>query len=360
MRQVQSKDNVKRDRCDMKQLTKKVKSPPISAYALRKEHKRLLMEQAENMQYELDKLKFRHLVKQGQIGKDTKRTAVENSVLHEYIQKQHLTLAATQAAITGHVHQSLGAQQPVQSVIYLGKDQLDRYRTLLTLKERKLYEAERYLNMRSHGLENMANYCQNESYDTVDGDNCAIRFEIKRLAGTTVKVVHSAILNTIVNAEMFLSELFGSITIREDNNDSLKDEMTQLRLLSLTSTGATVESNTVVFSKLVDGVDGEYGIVALDFVDRDELHPYRSKERVRRDTTTVIMVRALPLTNGLPGVVVMRRSFLKVHRSSTNGFRKPETEMMESSVCWGDTASKCVEHQLKKDGNRESSLALYM
>ncbi|ETO81788.1 hypothetical protein F442_01153 [Phytophthora nicotianae P10297] len=83
---------------------------------------------------------------------------------------------------------------------------------------------------------------------------------------------------------MFLSELFGSITIREDS-DFENSEFAQVRLVSLISSGATVESNTAVFSKLAEGENGEYGIMAEDFVDFDELHSYRGDSLYFRSET---------------------------------------------------------------------------
>ncbi|ETO64550.1 hypothetical protein F444_17939 [Phytophthora nicotianae P1976] len=298
------------------------------------------------MQDKLDKLKLRLLVKQGHIEKDTKRTVVENAVLHEYIQEQHVTIATTQAALTGHVHRSLGAQMPAQSVIRLGMDRQERFNTLMALKDRKVYEAERYLVARTQGIENRMKYCQEERFETIGGDNCIVRFETAPIHGASVKAVFDALLNTVLNSEMFLSELFGSITIREDS-DFENSEFAQVRLVSLISSGATVESNTAVFSKLAEGENGEYGIMAEDFVDFDELHPYRDSERVRRDTTTIVMVRALPQTNGgSPVIVVTRWTYLKIHNSSLGVSQNPDTELMESSVCWGDTAQKCMEQQL--------------
>ncbi|KAG6947695.1 hypothetical protein JG688_00015423, partial [Phytophthora aleatoria] len=349
MLQLKRTDNVKRKCSDAKHETKKVKAAQVkavTAYAVRKERKRLLMEQAGDMQDKLDKLKFRLLVKQGQIEKDTKRTVAENAVLHEYIQEQHITLATTQAALTGHVQQSLGGQQPAQSVIRLGMNRQERLNTLMALKDRKLYEAERYLVARTQNFESGVKYCQEERLETIDGDNCIIRFETGPIRGASVKAAFDALLGTVLNSEMFLSQLFGSITIREDS-DFENSELAQVRLVSLTSSGATVESNTAVFSKLVEGANGEYGIMAEDFVDFDELHPYRSSERVRRDTTTIVMVRALPQTNGdSPVAVVTRWTYLKIHNSTAEASQRPETELMESSVCWGDTAQKCIEEQL--------------
>ncbi|KUF80087.1 hypothetical protein AM587_10007486 [Phytophthora nicotianae] len=333
---LKSIDNVNRKCGDAKHDTKKVKPTQVkaeTAYAIRKERKRLLMEQADTMQDKLDKLKFRLLVKQGHIEKDTKRTVVENAVLHEYIQEQHVTIATTQAALTGHVHRSLGAQMPAQSVIRLGMDRQERFNTLMALKDRKVYEAERYLVARTQGIENRMKYCQEERFETIGGDNCIVRFETAPIHGASVKAVFDALLNTVLNSEMFLSELFGSITIREDS-DFENSEFAQW-------------SRTLLCFRSWLGENGEYGIMAEDFVDFDELHPYRDSERVRRDTTTIVMVRALPQTNGgSPVIVVTRWTYLKIHNSSLGVSQNPDTELMESSVCWGDTAQKCMEQQL--------------
>ncbi|KAG3246253.1 hypothetical protein PI124_g9041 [Phytophthora idaei] len=207
----------------------------------------------------------------------------------------------------------------------------------MALKYRKLIEAERYLVARSQGFESGAKYCQEERFETIGGDTCILRFEACPIRGANVKAVFGAILGTVLNADMFLSEQFGSITIREDSEFE-SAELAQLRLVSLVSSGATVESNTAVFSKLAEGANGEYGIMAEDFVDFDELHPYRSSERVRQDTTTSLVVRAIPSANGNPPVVVVTRwTCLKLHHSNTYASQKPEIELMESSVCWGDS-----------------------
>ncbi|KAG3106515.1 hypothetical protein PI125_g13147 [Phytophthora idaei] len=323
MLQLKRTDNVKRKCSDAQHETKKVKATQVKAvttYAVRKERKRLLMEQAEDMQDKLDKLKFRLLVKQGQIEKDTKRTVAENAVLHEYIQEQLITLRYN----TSSTDRTRAAKSRGPTA---GSEQ-------------------RYLVARTQNFESGVKYCQEERLETIDGDNCIIRFETGPICGANVKAVFDALLGTVLNSEMFLSQLFGSTTIREDS-DFENSELAQVRLVSLTSSRATVESNTVVFSKLGAGANGEYGIMAEDFVDFDELHPYRSSERVRRDTTTIVMVRALPQTNGAsPVAVVTRWTCLKIHNSTAEVSQRPETELMESSVYWSDTAQKCIEEQL--------------
>ncbi|OWZ15288.1 hypothetical protein PHMEG_00011105 [Phytophthora megakarya] len=213
----------------------------------------------------------------------------------------------------------------------------------MALKEHKFYEAERYLAARSQGLECGVTYCQEERLETIDGDFCIVRFDTAPIRGASVKTVFDALLGSVLNAETFLSDMFGSITIREDS-ELESPEIAQLRLVSLTSSAALVESNTVVFSKLSEDANGEYGVMAQDFVDYDELYPYRSNERVRRDTTTIVVVRLTPQIPGKPPVVVVTRwTYLKVHNSNMV-VQNPESEIKESSVCWGDTAQKCMQH----------------
>ncbi|KAF1786883.1 hypothetical protein GQ600_8051 [Phytophthora cactorum] len=303
-----------------------------TAYEARKEVKRDLVEKVKNLQKELGQLKFLLLVKQGEVDKATKRTETENGVLLEFIRKQHLVHAAMQAALTGHAvsgekcitrlatyiltvslllclaqQRRLNTLQPVQSVICLGTDQVERYNTLMTLKERQLANAERYLAARSRGLSPRSMYCQEECFDSAEGDYYVVRFET----------------------------MFGCVAIREDN-DFETSEFTQLRLVSATSAETIVESNSLLFSRFTSGdIDGEgsYGVMAADFVDFDALYPYRTNERVRRDGTTLAMVRSISSSDTKsPEVAVTRWTCLKIHQSLS---RDAETEMKESSVCWG-------------------------
>ncbi|RLN51714.1 hypothetical protein BBP00_00009822, partial [Phytophthora kernoviae] len=81
------------------------------------------------------------------------------------------------------------------------------------------------------------------------------------------------------NAEIIISEMFGSITIREDSDFS-DTELSQMRLVVSTAHGAIVESNSVIFSEIIEAADGDYGLIVADFVDDDKLYPYRSDERL--------------------------------------------------------------------------------
>ncbi|KAL3667302.1 hypothetical protein V7S43_007532 [Phytophthora oleae] len=327
-----------------------------TAYEARKKRKRGLMEQVEMMQKELKELKYRLLVQQGDAGRATKGTEAENAALQELIQRQYLTHAAIQAALAGQAQRGFSNLQPVQSVICLGLDPMQRYNTLMSFREGQLDTAERYLAARSHGLDPGSSYCQEERFDSPEGDYGVVRFETTPICGAHVKEVFDAILGSVLNAEIFLSEMFGCISIREDNDFETSD-FTQLRLVTSSSAKTIVESNTVLFSRFTDeDNDGEgYGVMAADFVDVDALFPYRTSERVRRDTTTLVTARSMASSDSQsPRVIVTRWTCLKIHRDSVGISRDPETEMAESSVCWGDTAHKIIQQQLAHATTPES------
>ncbi|GMF51646.1 unnamed protein product [Phytophthora fragariaefolia] len=246
------------------------------------------------------------------------------------------------------VQQSLTLLQLAQTVIRLGTDPAERNDTLRALKERQLNAAERYLSARSRGLDPRSAYCQEERLDSDEGAYCILRFETLPVYRASAREVFDAIIHSVLNAELFLSEMFGCVAIREDS-DFETSEFAQVRLVTLTSPGTTVESNTLLFSRFVDDTsgNGSYGVMSSDFVDFDELHPYRTTERVRRDTTTLVTVRAMPRTDAIsPDAIITRWTCLKIHHTSKNISKDPEKELQESSLCWGNTAQKCVQQQL--------------
>ncbi|GMF17023.1 unnamed protein product [Phytophthora lilii] len=313
-----------------------------TAYEVRKERKRGLAEQVKRMQQELDSLKFQV---HGEVDKTNKRVQAENKVLQEFIQQQQLTFARMHAALAVHALLSWGSLQPAQSLTCLGTDREARHRTLVALKGHKLEYAKYYLLARNQGFNPASSYCQEERVHKRDGHYCVTRFEASTIRGATAKEVFDAVLGTILNAEIFLSEMCGSISVREDN-ELKTSEFAQIRLASSISSGEIVESNTVLFSNYTDGPESGHGVIATDFVDSDRLYPYRTGGRVRLDTSTLILVRsfseAMQQTGyskqfgtldaaQRPDVVITRWTSSKIHASKKNGSPDPERDLRESS-----------------------------
>ncbi|KAI9998939.1 hypothetical protein PInf_003603 [Phytophthora infestans] len=145
-----------------------------TTYDVRREQKVELTALAGELGKQLDELKYRVLVEQGEAAKSNKQVAAGNAVLQEFIQQQHLELAKMQAMLAGH--------------------------------------------------------CAREVFD--------------------------AFIDVSQNAEIIISELFGGITIRE-NNEADNRDISQMRLVTSTTLGNEVESNSVMFAEFVEAKDGQ-------------------------------------------------------------------------------------------------------
>ncbi|KAG3115697.1 hypothetical protein PI124_g5798 [Phytophthora idaei] len=185
-------------------------------------------------------------------------------------------------------------------------DRVQRHRELVAMKHAKLQTTHEFLLRRSRGLEPGRQYCEEVRFETSRGDYCAVQFAVAHFRGaTSVRAVFDAALFQIANVEMSMSEALGNITIREDD-DNGDDNVTQLRLV--TSTGSApmappLETNSLQFNEFHEattsgGPNGTatsgFGIIMADFVDEDELYPYRAHERMRKDVTAALLLTRLP------------------------------------------------------------------
>ncbi|KAG6945698.1 hypothetical protein JG688_00016430, partial [Phytophthora aleatoria] len=332
-----TQDAVTASRKRNKRRTSRSAKKRKSTYDIRREEKVELTAQAETLQKQLDELKYRVLVEQGEAAKSNERVAAGNTVLQEFIQQQHLQLANMQAMLAGHL-----------TIIRLGTDPIERYNVLVALKDKKLQEAKQFISTRSQGLDPRSSYSQEERNN--DGDFCHVIFENKTIQGASAREVFEAFIDVTQNTEIIISEMFGSSTIRENTEADMRD-ISQVRLVTSSSQGTLVESNTVMFAEFVEAKDDQdesCGVIVADFVDSDELYPYKPEERVRRDTTTVFMIRSFKEKHKASDdqellVVATRWSCSKIRRSGMNLSADVVRELLESTVSFGDTMKKCIQ-----------------
>ncbi|KAG1686048.1 hypothetical protein DVH05_007188 [Phytophthora capsici] len=329
-----------------------------ATHTIRKEEKQALEIEIEELQKELEMLKFKAMVENGHGKQSDRKRIAKSAVLREAVQEQHLILARAQAMLGGHSQQSQFRVYPTEMKIRLGRDRDERMRRLSALRGPKLQEARRFLMERMRGLSPTTPYFQEERYDTMDGDYCIARFDVTPFRGAKggVQEVFAALQQAIFNAEIIISESSGNITIRED--DDLGDEnLSHMRFVSQTTRGVTLETNLVLFSDCDQSQDenmhfaenGRYAITASDFVDEDERYPYRPHERIRRDSTTVTMV-----TSYRGGVKNDGELVVVVTRWALNIVRRPAMivpdgvwdELRNSHVRWADLMFNCVRQAL--------------
>ncbi|KAG6945699.1 hypothetical protein JG688_00016431 [Phytophthora aleatoria] len=321
-----------------------------TTYDIRKQQKADLVAEVSKLGKQLELLKHRVLIEQGEANTTIERIEVANSVLHEKTQHQHVTIAGMQSMLVFHMQQSLSDLQPAQIVIRLGTDRAERRSTLMAMKDQKLREAKRFMTTWGQGLDTSSTFSQESQFEPLDGGFSAIRVDNAPIRDTTVRAVFDAIIQSMQNAEIMISELFGSITIREDTDFETAD-ISQMRLVSSTKHGAVVESNSVIFSEYVEEPDGCYGIIAADFVDDDKLYPYRPEERIRRDTITAVLIR-LASSDGKVDqqdlVVGTRWTCLRLAHTQLDIPKDGLKELQEVSMAWGDTIKKCIMERIAK------------
>lgn len=223
--------------------------------------------------------------------------------------------------------------------------------------EQKLRAAWRYVNERTASLNLLEPYTSEERFvDSEGGFSCVYADVIQFEGVQSLKQVLDAAQYYFSNMEISISERLGHLTVREDYHSSERN-ITNFRMVSSDSNGIDSEMNSVAMTEYFDGSDpfGEpVAISVCDSVDEDELFPYESATRVRKDFSGAIVLtthrRKRPSTandssNVRSGeatsddqdelVVVLRRAgFVRFHPAK---FAVPPLalqEFREGITCW--------------------------
>lgn len=274
-------------------------------------------------------------------------------VLRDAIKIQQLSLASVQAIISCYVRQH--KVSPIQTPIRLNTDPVVRKQTLQALKDAKLAEARRFLAERTRGLDMTKQFSEEERFETDEGDYCVLQFDITPLPrARSVKELFDVLFFFIFNVEIKITETFGSVTIREDDESGDKS-IAHHRLVTRNGENVLTEVSTVHFSDFSATTCGDLGsgMVVADFVDDDALYPYRPSERVRHDLSAVLTItperRRVKNRQDVNGpdeeeivVVLTRWSMIKQHKPA---FFIDEDAMMEMRGvlgAWTDEMFKAV------------------
>lgn len=186
---------------------------------------------------------------------------------------------------------------PFEKTIRLGSSQADRVATLAELKHPILNDAEHYINERAMSIDSTQEHTHVSSFTAPNGDYCFSGFDVLHLDGfTSVKQVFDAMRIFYFNMEITWTETSNDLMLREGEYESGDQDVAFQRFVRLSPCGTQVESNTVLFSRFQHegGSESESAVLVVNFVDEDELFPYKPSERFRQDITAVIIVKASP------------------------------------------------------------------
>ncbi|KAL4129378.1 hypothetical protein PRIC2_005386 [Phytophthora ramorum] len=122
------------------------------------------------------------------------------------------------------------------------------------------------------------------------------------------------------------------------------------RMVSTNDMDITTEVSGIMFSRFFEAADDNVvaapcGMLVLDSVDEDELYPYVSSERVRKDVSAAFVLTAdrLEAKKDDDLVVTLRRAaFVKLHRPEFDISEAAWLELQQDVVRWGDVTNQAI------------------
>uniref|UniRef100_K3X379 Uncharacterized protein n=1 Tax=Globisporangium ultimum (strain ATCC 200006 / CBS 805.95 / DAOM BR144) TaxID=431595 RepID=K3X379_GLOUD len=318
-------------------------------YAVRKEEKDVLLKELQTLQAQVTFLKERAGIPDLSRHRDLEARLQCNEAMREALREQQLGLANAQSA----VHECLNAQlvNPLASYIHLGREWHERRATLLALKDRKLQDAYDYIQARMRTLDPLKPHMTDDRFENAQGEYCCVRFEMLQFEGVrSVKQVYDALFFYLTNMEVSISEKLGHIPSR-DYYDTVDKSISTHRLLS-NDCGIELELNGAMFAQYFDAhapsKGAPCGIVAVDSVDNDDLHPYTPSGRVRKDISAcVVLSQHMRKKKDAPHeeelvVVMTRGAFLKLSHAGVEISPQTRLEIRDGIARWGHAMLKCM------------------
>lgn len=315
-------DNDERDRTTSTQASSPTawthKKPKLRkpTYLVRKEEKDLLQLQVQQLEAQLAYLRERSGIVDWQSQEfQMQQKRILNEVLRENVRNQQLAVLSAQSVVSELM--SLGERCPLDSPIRLSRDWASRRETLMALKTPKLYDAQRLLEKRTQFVDLSRERREDLSYVAENGDYCSVAFQSVPLRGAEgVKQVYDQLHGCLESLERSVGDAIGAVVTCE-SDDNWDKTILHRRLVHSSVRDVLIESNYVVFSEFVDdersksqwsrdrvagagktsgGVGKELGVIVIDYVNDDELFPYRSSQCMRQDVSGIISLRAVACT----------------------------------------------------------------
>lgn len=239
---------------------------------------------------------------------------------------------------------------PIAMPVRLSQDRHERVATLAAMKDARLRSSRAFLTRRCGALDPHKSFAEDQRFETANGDYCVVRCSRFQLEGAqSVRQVFDILQFYSRHIEISTTERLGRVTIREDDDDVVTDNVFQNRLVGAPVDNVLVESNTVLFAEFIDRGDGDSnGFITSEFVDEDALYPYRPDQRLRKDTSFVLQVAPLaPLEPTQPLVVVLTRwSYSRLHRPAFPVATAAMDDVRDNLANWCETTITCLRESL--------------
>ncbi|POM64233.1 Hypothetical protein PHPALM_20270 [Phytophthora palmivora] len=328
-------------------------------YASRREKAHALRDEVHQLESQVAVLKVRSAGpgQESEVDAVLKNTQKENIKLGETIHSHHNHFSKMQSAISQYrvsarqtscniVAYCISLQQksqqfhPLYTHIRLPKDWNLRRAKLMAIREEKLRNAYNFVMDPRHYVDASKVQYSDERFETAEGDFCGVRFEVVQFPGVeSLQQVFNAAVYYLTIMEISITERLGHVTVRDDY-ETIDGSVYSARVLSTVCDNVTLEANSVLFPMM--DPDEKYGMVVIDSIDEDELYPYNSAERVRKDVSATAVFTVGNDDKGELVVTMRRAAFLKIHRPQFAISEDALHELATGIMAWGDVMMKTL------------------
>ncbi|RLN53842.1 hypothetical protein BBP00_00009170 [Phytophthora kernoviae] len=240
----------------------------------------------------------------------------ENQLLHDLITQQRVYVESIKAmlALSPVNEVRMALMTPMESYIHLGKDFIERKQTILSLRKEKLDMTYKFIEHKSHGIDCNQPYQFSDMFDKF-GKHYCMHFAISKYDGVSVFQAARAIYEQYTEEDEALNHALGTTAKRESFGTIRCNFMHQHIVSHVNGDNKDwknmpeMESNGIFFCRFGENS----AVLTTDYVDQDDLHPYDTKNRIRRDTSIGVVLSGHEDDDGEKFVVMKRFSMTKLH-----------------------------------------------
>ncbi|KAG2517327.1 hypothetical protein BBO99_00007788 [Phytophthora kernoviae] len=286
-------------RCRVK-MAGKEKEKHVIVITRNAEEKSELLEHIKELQNQVVFLQNRtNIVAWQEKDREQIETEINNQVLKSSVRQHQLRVLSAQSALSELTH-SVNDRCPLDIYIHLGRDWAKRTETLTDLKAQQCQDAAELMEKRTQFMTEAREYTENAQFVDEAGNFCSIRFDITPLEGLkTVKDAFDVIQFHIKHMDTKpMNSKYTCTSEHGTDNDIL-----HRRLIMSEVDDVVTETNFVMFSERRSGVNRHYvggepskphdqGVMVMNYVDKDDIYPYRSDTCVRLDISGVMALKS--------------------------------------------------------------------
>ncbi|EGZ12198.1 hypothetical protein PHYSODRAFT_547970 [Phytophthora sojae] len=239
---------------------------------------------------------------------------------------------------------------PMESYIRLGKDFDERRKTILSLREEKLDMTYKFIEQKAAGLDINQPYQYSDMFEKF-GKHYCVNFAISKYDGVSVFQVGRAIYEQIAGKDEALNNAMGSTTIRE-SFDTIKCNFMHQRIVSSmhwegedADKMPDMESNAIFYCRFGDNS----AVLATDYIDQDDLHPYDTSNRIRKDVSSGVVLSGHTDANGKKFVVMKRYLMAKYHMYPHKVSQEQQDRFFASMPKCHDTMKTLIVDRLQRN-----------